>query len=69
MMWQHVLAQLDPSGKSPPLKYSPTVGPSFGRDAALEDTEKIIDLLEGAEVTEQPIEGEYVALASAVRRG
>jgi hypothetical protein len=27
------------------------------------------DLLEGAEVTEQPIEGEYVALASAVRRG
>jgi methyltransferase (TIGR00027 family) len=27
------------------------------------------DLLQGAEVTEQPVEGEYVALASAVRRG
>jgi methyltransferase (TIGR00027 family) len=27
------------------------------------------DLVEGAEVTEHPIEGEYIALASAVRRG
>jgi hypothetical protein len=34
-VWQHVLAQLDPSGKSPPLKAAPIVTPRFARDDAL----------------------------------
>jgi hypothetical protein len=34
-LWKHVLAQLDPSGKSPPLKFTPTVTPSYARDAEL----------------------------------
>lgn len=34
-VWQHVLAQLDPSGQAPPLKCSPTVTASFARDVEL----------------------------------
>jgi hypothetical protein len=34
-VWEYVLAQLDPSGKSPPLKTSPTVAPAYGRQDAL----------------------------------
>jgi hypothetical protein len=35
VVWEYVLAQLDPSGKAPALKTAPIVTPRFSRDAAL----------------------------------